>query len=1019
MLRRAWAALCVLLIIAGAASANAEVKYSCQLRTTKPNADGKVAIALIVGINTYEGQFPHLTGAVNDAKRIYDLISGDAGFPKENICFLSDGDATYLNFREKFRASLTDRARDADTILFYFAGHGRQVPDKGAKDEGADKFDEALVLHDSNAPLPSGHDSHALYYDSKGSWPYLIDDEFSEMLSELYGVSIKKNIVVILDSCNSGTVFKAADAGALVARTPAVQTSMVEMRAGETTGSTSSATNSGDGQGDSSADSLFPEFLEEVVFFSAAQDKESAYERGGEGLFTTALIKSVRASGGKKITYSQLAKKIEDELAAQNTTQRPSLSGAADKIVFTNDISLPPEEGWDVEQGAKNVKGATVLLSGLPVLGIGPGAELLIVPGAKDVADKPNEYHAKARVRVSSAISPTLYRAEIMLVINPKAAIDVSDFAVIRKPAPNASKLRVRIRRQAESGTEEGFFTELSSAINNALLKQGITNDRGDEIVEADSTESGWFEFSTDAAGAFDFEISQDRLGRYLISDAEGFVRNVEGTASGVARALVDHLGSRQLMNDWRISGATMPANEKIEVWVEKYKPGGSYKRYCKPKAYEEIQDWPTPSNRPNERVNVPACAVYKIRVKLNGDGCGRSYDKEHNCFPMKIAGSLIDPDGSRVALPTSNNGERKPVTLYPNRSETLGIIHAISGNAHLESKILVLGFPLDPVTIEGGSTITFDIPWQQLSSQAPEKFKSGEKYKLRDEFGTYSILPITYDPNFYLYAPDRPMGQNPKLNILPYLPDDVNSSLHRVLKAVDQISSNGDVAYRYRQHRWCERADDANLAQGIDSARAIWYAFTRSAKANSVGASTPYNRFVKGADPGLTACAKGENSGVSPELDGFLPTPEMVDPESLLSEEFYDCLASDHGACGGRYELGDLLVFENEESRRMRALLVIDRQRGIFWGAMGWDNPAVDSDSSIGVSAAGDGYVGYFNRSHIEGPGLKLVGWWRYKAFAEEAKSPFGRPGLSAFCNSIIDPQRAEPTGTQCDNLR
>jgi uncharacterized caspase-like protein len=57
--------------------------------------------ALIIGINQYRDNSP-LSYAVNDAEEIRSVLVNELAFPKENVTFLKDGEATKENIVREF-----------------------------------------------------------------------------------------------------------------------------------------------------------------------------------------------------------------------------------------------------------------------------------------------------------------------------------------------------------------------------------------------------------------------------------------------------------------------------------------------------------------------------------------------------------------------------------------------------------------------------------------------------------------------------------------------------------------------------------------------------------------------------------------------------------------------------------------------------------------------------------------------------------------------------------------------------
>ena len=221
--------------------------------------DGYCRLALVVGVGKYRSEKVNgLLGPPNDARRVYDLLTGKNGygFPKENVCLLLDEDATTARFKEVFEKALVERATENDVVVFYFAGHGSQARDRNGDEP--DEWDETLMFHDARTPGVGD----------------LVDDELNGMLARLG--SKTRNITSILDSCNSGTADRGPSAGTFVARfQPPDET-------GETERTIAVA-----GEG---ATGWVPETISGMVVLSAATDGTSALERGGQGLFTDALL---------------------------------------------------------------------------------------------------------------------------------------------------------------------------------------------------------------------------------------------------------------------------------------------------------------------------------------------------------------------------------------------------------------------------------------------------------------------------------------------------------------------------------------------------------------------------------------------------------------------------------------------------------------------------------------------------------------------------------------------------------
>jgi hypothetical protein len=143
--------------------------------------------ALLVGINDYPDAANRLEGCVNDVFLMSAALQ-ECGFAPEDIRVVLDDRATAQGIRERLEW-LLDGASDGDQLVFYYSGHGAQLPTYGAGDV-VDKMDETLVPYDFD-------------------WSperCVTDDQIYELYSQLpYGVQF----LMVLDCCHSGGLARA------------------------------------------------------------------------------------------------------------------------------------------------------------------------------------------------------------------------------------------------------------------------------------------------------------------------------------------------------------------------------------------------------------------------------------------------------------------------------------------------------------------------------------------------------------------------------------------------------------------------------------------------------------------------------------------------------------------------------------------------------------------------------------------------------------------------------------------
>jgi hypothetical protein len=138
--------------------------------------------ALLVGINNYPDPANRLEGCVNDVFLMSSVLQ-ECRFAAEDIRVVLDERATSTAVLERLEW-LLDGAEDSKDRVFYYSGHGAQIPGYGVG-EKVDHDDECLVTYD---------------FDWKREHAFT-DDQFYDLYSQLpYGASF----LTIFDCCHSG-----------------------------------------------------------------------------------------------------------------------------------------------------------------------------------------------------------------------------------------------------------------------------------------------------------------------------------------------------------------------------------------------------------------------------------------------------------------------------------------------------------------------------------------------------------------------------------------------------------------------------------------------------------------------------------------------------------------------------------------------------------------------------------------------------------------------------------------------
>lgn len=78
-------------------------------------------LAFVIGINNYRNGISPLHNAVNDAKKLVEILRENHGY---QVWVCLDEIATLKNLNDLFEKTLNQEVKSDDRLLFYFAGHG-------------------------------------------------------------------------------------------------------------------------------------------------------------------------------------------------------------------------------------------------------------------------------------------------------------------------------------------------------------------------------------------------------------------------------------------------------------------------------------------------------------------------------------------------------------------------------------------------------------------------------------------------------------------------------------------------------------------------------------------------------------------------------------------------------------------------------------------------------------------------------------------------------------------------------
>lgn len=794
---------------------------------------GKRRVALVVANETYLGRdrwgepIPALPGTRADADAIRALLTGPDGygFPPENVCVTRD--LTVAGFAATWEAALARRdLRAGDEVLFYYSGHGAQEAD--ADGDEWDRLDEALVMHDSYQAGVAG----------------VRDDELYRRLDALPdGV----RVTVVLDACNSGSATRAASSQGIVRAVSAPLPA-----------------DAGGGARDRGA--FEDQALPGLVVVSAAADGSSALELRGAGVLTRALVRVLAEAPATPLTWEQAWRRVRVLVKAESS-QVVAVQGEVDREVFSG-VTRKRPLSWEVAE-----VGSELTLTGVPMAGWSPGAEVRLYDPRLDAAGFADPKRAHARAELLSLSGP---RASARLVLgDPARPVAAGDLAVLAQAGIDGHTVRARLRPAGQPG---GVPTAVVSALQAELARDPVLT--GVVRLGAD----GDWELSTAADGALE------------VRGPEGVVRRSFPAASG-ARSAVGLLGDFALQKAL-LSLPTQPGVFRDEDTLRvSLVPG-------KPVAC--ARGWPSGPVTSTAPLTLPLCAEMLVRVSLApGTKTPDGRDAE-----LRVGGAALSIDGGVTGF-SDTNGQRPFLVKAGTHADVLRL-----------TGVPPLG-ALDHLVIVGTSPDE-QVPWERLTTPtrgvedelgplggAVSRYLSGTRGpgaagKPRPDAFVWTATHVELSVRANPPRPPAFTGDPaiPAFSLLPYLPSASTAPLRRLLDAT-RLRSEGDKAaggHRYAAHAWTSGSDAANLAAGIDAARAVALVYR---------------------DAGLAFPAPA----ALPTLAGWR------DADALGRAGFSDCL-------GRPGAVGDVLVRADVSRGAAQVLLLVDPAEGVGWGTLGWDGP-------------------------------------------------------------------------------
>ncbi|MCR4428461.1 MAG: caspase family protein [Caldiserica bacterium] len=124
---------------------NPSLKPTVQFSMEETSSSSQKKIAVLVGINDYQGEQNDLRYCVNDVLDMKKALVQKYGFSEGDIQTLTDGNATYANVTSSLDWLKKESAGDS-IVVFYFSGHGSRS--SSDRDGDGEKIDECIVTSD-------------------------------------------------------------------------------------------------------------------------------------------------------------------------------------------------------------------------------------------------------------------------------------------------------------------------------------------------------------------------------------------------------------------------------------------------------------------------------------------------------------------------------------------------------------------------------------------------------------------------------------------------------------------------------------------------------------------------------------------------------------------------------------------------------------------------------------------------------------------------------------------------------
>ncbi|WP_088889886.1 caspase family protein [Leptolyngbya ohadii] len=159
-------------------------------------------LALLVGINGYQGGINPLSGCLTDVELQRQLLIHRFGFNPADILVVSDGSGssappTRDNILRAFEEHLIKQAKAGDVVVFHYSGHGDRISDPNPLDTPECREAGDCKLNGTMVPMNAG-------VERETASEIVVPDIMGRTLFLLMSAVQTNNLTAILDSCHSG-----------------------------------------------------------------------------------------------------------------------------------------------------------------------------------------------------------------------------------------------------------------------------------------------------------------------------------------------------------------------------------------------------------------------------------------------------------------------------------------------------------------------------------------------------------------------------------------------------------------------------------------------------------------------------------------------------------------------------------------------------------------------------------------------------------------------------------------------